>query len=151
MKKVLFGLTVLALAAFLLLGKGPVSCQRKPMNGPEYIEVFTNFVERIRRESAAYTAKDWERSLETYELYSGPLYERFGPELSAAEHLKVQENRLRFTLAYRQFRAKEFVDEAGGEIESITGQVTSGARDLKNHLLDALGNLFPQGGNKMNK
>jgi hypothetical protein len=148
MKQLFFGLTVLALAAFLLLGRGPISCQKSPMNGEEYLNSFTDFVERIRRESVTYTDKDWSRSLETYELYSGPLYERFGPELSATERLTVQENRMHFTLLYGQFRAKELVDEAESKGKSIVDQTKSGARDLKNHLLDIFEGLSPQGGEK---
>jgi hypothetical protein len=147
MKIVLFAMIFLTLAVFLLFGT--VSCQNKPMNKEEYMESFNRFVEMIRRDSDSYTPRDWIRLVETYSLYSGPLYERFKPELSLAEQLKVQEYRLHFSFLYQKFQAKEalnrgkgIIDEAGGKIQSIIGE----AEDFKNRLRDSLEDLFPRGG-----
>jgi hypothetical protein len=146
MKKFLFGLIILALVFFLFSGKGPVSCRSRLMNGEEYMESFSQFVERTRRECGTYTARDWARSVQTYQLYSGPLYERFEPELSFTERMKFRVNRIRFIQLYEGFRTKEIIDEAGGKIESISGKIKGRAKDLKNRLLDTARNLFPQGG-----
>jgi hypothetical protein len=148
MKKIISGLAFVAFVVFLL--SGPVSCQKKPMNAEEYMESFTRFVDRIGQECDSYTAEDWAREAETFQLYTGPLYDRFEAELGAAEHLQFQQNRLRFGFLYQQFRAKEalsrgknIIDETGEKFESIADK----AKGLKNRLLDSLGNLLPKGGN----
>jgi hypothetical protein len=139
MNKIIFGLILLALVFFLFSGGG--ACQKKPINRKEdYMESFADFVERVRRECDTYTEKDWARAVETYDLYSGPLFDKFGPDLDVGERLKVQKNKALFTILYQQFRAKEavargkeFTDQAGVKAKSITEKVKKGIdgfRDL---------------------
>jgi hypothetical protein len=140
MKKILIGLVVLALVFFVFSGKGPVSCRNEPMNRGEYIESFCKFVERTQRECGSYTAEDWARLVETYRLYSGPLYERFGPELSTVEHLKFRKYQAHFNLLYQEFQTKEVLKRGKGVIDEA--RANRAVRNFKNRLL----NLFPKGG-----
>lgn len=91
-----------------------------------YVKDFTKFVEKVKADCGNYSADDWKKANEKFDIFVGSRYEKFSSELSMDELVEI--TKLKATYATLQLKQgasilkKELdkaIDKSSKEIDNL--------------------------------
>lgn len=88
-----------------------------------YVKDFTKFVEKVKRDCEDYSADDWKKANEKFEVFVGSRYEKFSSELSMDELVEI--TKLKATYATLQLKqgASNFKKELDKAIDKSSKEI----------------------------
>lgn len=95
-----------------------------------YVKDFNKFVDKVKKECADYSAKDWEKADKTFKEYTSEKYKKYSSELSESELVEVA--KLKASYAALQLKrgakavkegVKDAVEKGGEAVDDIIDDI----------------------------